>query len=263
MSSSKNTYIEKSLKRIDHIISHLDSREDDLEEAKNHIVRGTGNPIACLYSLESHALAKGMFSWFKLGELASSKQWFYTAAVLVKKARERDFDTSGPLARKRLFLEALLSDNKEIISWSASAEPLFNPKNIDNEKKLEYLTYNFMLGLRGEWDRLIDRCETVLKAPSSALKRYVLDFEFYLALAKGDESSMTEVLLELTKPKIINARSNDESGYTDNLISTYAVIYAKTAWYHGYQITPDTPYIPRAWLPIEPLPVYQKQYSFL
>jgi hypothetical protein len=74
---------------------------------------------------------------------------------------------------------------------------------------------------------------------------------------------MTEVLLELTKPKVINARLNDESGFTNNLISTYAVTYAKTAWYHGYQITPDTPYILGAWLPIEPLPVYQKQYSFI
>jgi hypothetical protein len=52
-------------------------------------------------------------------------------------------------------------------------------------------------------------------------------------------------------------------GYAADLISTAAVIYAKIAWHHGYEVRVDSPYIPPEWLPTEPLERYDDHYGFL
>lgn len=61
----------------------------------------------------------------------------------------------------------------------------------------------------------------------------------------------------------MRSRINDDSGYAADLISTEAVIYAKIAWFHGYEVRVDSPYIPTEWLSVEPLAKYNCSYSFL
>ena len=60
-----------------------------------------------------------------------------------------------------------------------------------------------------------------------------------------------------------DSRAKAESGFTEDLISTPAVIYAKIAWLHGCKVVVDTPYIPAEWLPMDPLPHYDNHYRFL
>lgn len=91
----------------------------------------------------------------------------------------------------------------------------------------------------------------------------MIDHEFYAALAAGDAERMIEALNLLVTAQEINRRKNLESGYTDDLISTTPVIYAKIAWYHGYELRLDSPYVPAEWLPMTPLTVYEDHYDFL
>jgi hypothetical protein len=74
---------------------------------------------------------------------------------------------------------------------------------------------------------------------------------------------MTEILNLLVTAHEINRRKNFETGYTEELISTMPVIYAKIAWYHGHEVRVDSPYVPVAWLPMTPLPAYEDRYDFL
>ena len=119
------------------------------------------------------------------------------------------------------------------------------------------------MALRGEWERLLDRCEKVLKAPPKAELNYLTDYAFYQALAHQDVERMNEVLRQLVEPKAVRSRSKDDSGYTADLISTAPVIYAKIAWRHGFEVEVDSPYVPREWLPNEPLAQYDNHYPFL
>jgi Immunity protein 49 len=64
-------------------------------------------------------------------------------------------------------------------------------------------------------------------------------------------------------PKALASRSNDEGGFTEDLISTPAFIYAKIAWRHGYEVVVDSPFVPSEWLPISPLDRYENHYAFL
>ncbi|MDY7552405.1 Imm49 family immunity protein [Pseudomonas sp. FG1] len=91
----------------------------------------------------------------------------------------------------------------------------------------------------------------------------MLDNEFFIALAEGDKSKMESVLRELTTPVSIKRRFDSENGYSEGLISTFGVIYAKIAWRHGYEVVVDTPYIPSEWLPVKPLAHYDAHYEFL
>jgi hypothetical protein len=84
-----------------------------------------------------------------------------------------------------------------------------------------------------------------------------------MALASGDVLEMESTLTELTSPISIKKRLDIESGFSEGLISTFGVIYAKIAWRHGYEVRVDTPYIPMEWLPVNPLVRYNQIYSFL
>lgn len=43
----------------------------------------------------------------------------------------------------------------------------------------------------------------------------------------------------------------------------FAVVYAKIAWLHGHQVQVSSPYVPKEWLPIAPLPKYEEAFAFM
>ncbi|HEE5406538.1 TPA: immunity 49 family protein, partial [Acinetobacter baumannii] len=95
-------------------------------------------------------------------------------------------------------------------------------------------------------------------------KKYLIDHRFYLALANGDKSEMENVLTELTSPKIAKVRNFEFAfTFTEHFIATHAVIYSKLAWRNGYQLNIDTPWIPKEWLPVEPLAEYPEPWEFM
>jgi len=80
---------------------------------------------------------------------------------------------------------------------------------------------------------------------------------------RRDIGGMTDALHKLVTPKMVKARNNDDSGDAADLISTAAVIYTRIAWFHGYELRVDSPYIPSEWLPMDPLQRYDDRYGFL
>lgn len=73
---------------------------------------------------------------------------------------------------------------------------------------------------------------------------------------------MEQALSEMVLPKAVTKRRNDSSGYTADLILTAAVVYAKIAWRHGFNVRVPSPYIPAEWLPVAPLSTYPAPYPF-
>jgi hypothetical protein len=267
MKEAKNTiaYAEKANKRLAHVKHHMEGSESDIEKRVHYIENNLGDPLACALGLSSNALANAMFAWFGNHDLNAMKQWCYVAAKLDQlyfQMQEDDPDWGRGVPG---LLKPLLSDNKELIDWFAHYDLAYDMKRVENHKTHDFWVYQAIVALRGDWPRLAERCERIIADPPGATKeqKYLQDHHFYLALAQGDIEKMQYVLQEIISPKAINARLDYESGFTADLISTPAVIYAKIAWRHGYKVKVDSPYIPQEWLPIEPLNQYDNHYAFL
>ena len=193
------------------------------------------------------------------------RQWCYVGSKLDQEVYERSSDQFGPGGKMLQLLKPLLANHRELIGWFAHYDRAYDMERVDNRKTHDFWAYQAAIALRGDWDRLVRRCEAVINDPPKAAseQKYLIDHHFYLALAHRDLGRMQEVLQELATPQALRARAKDESGFTEDLISTPAVIYAKIAWLHGCEIRVDTPYIPADWLPMDPLPRYDNHYRFL
>ena len=167
------------------------------------------------------------------------------------------------------FFSPLLSDNQEIIDWYRKHRISYDYdrsdiKDRDNPKQPAFYGYQMILALNHEWDRLAERCEQILSMSLRKDKKYLIDHRFYLALAKGDKTQMEAVLTELTSPKIAKVRNHEfVFTFTEHFIATHACMYAKLAWLNGYEVEIDTPWIPKEWLPIQPLENYLQPWDFL
>jgi len=253
---------DKQEKRLEHIASHLDGGFD-VPGCLAHIENGTGSPPNCVRHLVSHALASAISAWFRVGDLQAFKQWTYVAGKLQIMATEWDPPTFFSIGRAWDFFGLVLSDAPDCVELCGRYEKLLDKDEVEKHKRAPFFVNQFLLALRGDWPRLRERCEKVLADPPSALKKFNADEEFYLALANTDIKGMRRALEYLVSPKGLRARNNGESGYTEDLISTPACMYAKLAWRHGYRIEIDTPYIPREWLPVVPLANYDEPYPFM
>ena len=252
------------VKRIAHIKSHLDGGFK-LDQLVRNIENGLGNPRACVMSLSRHAEASGFYAWFEKRDLTSMRQWFHTAAKLDRKWYQMEEDKQGFGSNILQLIKPLVSNDHSLIEWFAHYDQVYYLDRVEKQTTHDFWAYQAIVALRGEWPRLIERCEKVMRAPARAASEqmYLPDHEFYLALARRDVGTMTEALHKLVTPKMVKARNNDDSGYAADLISTAAVIYTKIAWFHGYEVRVDSPYVPSEWLPMEPLQRYDDRYGFL
>jgi hypothetical protein len=248
---------------IEHLSSHVQGALDrnEVGEALHYITTNTGNPSACAASLAAMAMARGMLAWFKEGNLESLKQHMYESAQLERIAYL--------LRPSRSFCELvclapLLSDNKAILNWYQTAEEIQPRIDADNPKAHGFRWMQMVYALRGDWKMLGPRAERVVELAPSSQKKFMVDHRFYLALARGDVGAMDAALNELTSEKMARVR-NDELpfGYTHFFIGTHAVIYAKLAWLHGFEVRVDSPYVPAEWLPVKSLAHYSDPYEFM
>ena len=257
-------YDEKKVSRIAHIEEHL-TGAFNVEEDVDYILRNFGNPRACTMELSDHAQASAMYAWFKHNDLNAMRQWCYVASKLDQKWYSMEIDTIEPGARMLQLLKPLLSNHDSLIDWFARCDQAYDMKRVESHKTYDFWAYQAVLALRGEWDRLIERSEKVINDPPTGKseKKYLIDHHFYLGLARRDMNMMRDALQQIVAPKAVVERRDDDSGYTADMISTAAVIYAKIAWRHDCRIVMDSPYVPNEWLPMDPLVQYSNHYEFL
>ncbi|MCU4378387.1 immunity 49 family protein [Acinetobacter haemolyticus] len=262
MSDLKNN--EAIQKALAHVIQHAEFNENTVSLI-DYITNNKGDVPFCIGMLGSYAEANAMVSWFRDSDLVAFKQWCFIAAKLNRMVFQFDVIEWFP-AYKHLY--ALLSDNEEIISWYSQHRVSYDRqgsiKDRDNPRKPDFHGYQLILALNHEWELLRERCELILSTELKKDRKYLIDHRFYLALANGDKTEMENVLTELTSPKISKIRNHEFAfTFTEHFISTFAVIYTKLAWRNGYQLDIDTPWIPKEWLPIQPLNAYPEPWDFM
>lgn len=228
---------------------------------------GAGSRSGCLLTLSSDCLARAMLPYFRDNDVVALKRWSYLTA---KAQIMWEHETLSDYLTEDL-LSPLISDNEEVIEWYRQFSlPYELPKDVsggdkNDPKNWMFYRYQSWLALNARWDELGERCERILAMQEQIKKdrSYLIDHRFYLALAKGDKAAMTAVLLEKVTPKERKTRQLQQSGITWDLIDSYATLFAKLAWRAGYELDLDTPWIPRDWLPVQPLEKYEEPWPFM
>ncbi|MGV2289711.1 hypothetical protein AAHK20_13455 [Trinickia sp. YCB016] len=262
---------EEAANRFAHIIDQRDANlaGELLGQCVSNIENNTGSPSGSLRILISHAEVSAMASWYQNGDLAAFKNWLYARGKLEYILMHEPYNETGGVqayeswALRGLFY--LVSGHSGLIEWYAGVDEMFDARRTNDVRVFDFWTKQFFIALRGEWDILVSRCERIIANPpkGSREKKFLIDHQYYLALAKGDVDGMVSIIKELTSQKLIARRISLEGGFSANLICTPAVLYSKLAWMRGYQIIVDSPYIPKDWLPISPLTEYTDPYDFM
>lgn len=256
-------YNENVANGLVHLRNQYQQLKDDENTFACNVEKNAGNVVGCLMFLENIASASSLISWFSEKDVNGLKKSAYVAGMLRRAIYQREpltgiYSPGTPLSD---MLMPLISDHPRLNAWLVAFDGI-NVERVDKLDTWEFVTYQAKLALRGEWDRLAERSETWLANVPEKMKRFILDNRFHLALARGDVAEMERLLAAMVEPKEIKWR-NEHEGYTGWFIVRQAVIYAKIAWRHGYEVQLDTPWIPKEWLPIKPLSDYEEPYSFI
>ena len=207
-----------------------------------------------------------MLAYVRDGKLDVMKQWAYLSARAQIMLQHETQETIG----MEDLLWPLVSDNEEVIAWHA-ANPMFYESLQDPGRKTIVTTHEFARlqmhrALAHQWPALAEDCGRALAQPDlfkRHLRPRLVIFEFLLALARGDEATMRSKLLDRCSPRQRARSFQFESGLTNHFIVAYATLYAKMAWRAGYELDLDTPWIPRDWLPVRPLPHDDEPWPFM
>jgi hypothetical protein len=262
MSLNTADYAQSVAKGLSHVGAHLEKLTRETEIDLRYIDSNTGDPEACKTDRRRHAECASLIAWFGDHDLVSCKQWAYVAGKLDRILYQKNPSRGvwGALGERNAMLWPLLSDHPQLVAWFGAFDAI-DVKRASKGGTFEFETYQSKLALRGEWDKLGERSERFLAEVPKRMARFILDNRFYLALARGDLGAMESALAEMVTPKELKWRTED--GYTGWFFVCEAMIYAKIAWRHGYQVTVDTPWIPAAWLPVMPLAAYHDPYPFM
>lgn len=228
------------------------------------IEKGEGSFSGCLRDLKRLHTNIADYAWFANQDLATFKLNSYVLAKFIYMIAK----TTGEegVMHEAEYFYALLSDHEPVIQWMMRQPPhskLFKQRML-NPNQNEYRYYQLTLALKGQWDKLGRKAEVFLQEPPTKMKKYAPDMRFYLALAQKDKAGMEAALAELTSPKVAKVRNDVfELPVASRFVSPFACLYAKTAQRHGFELDVDTVFIPKAWLPICPLPDYADPYEFM
>lgn len=247
------------------------ARSASSESIDSHLMfleTGTGSRSGCLATLPLRSYPRAMYAWFYEKNLTEMKQWAYVSAKLCIMLKH--MQTGEDYLTEEL-LWPLISDNEDVIDWYRQHNrPYMLGKKVtggdkDDPKSWMFYRYQSWLALNERWDELRQRSEYILSMQDQIKKdrSYLIDHRFYLALANGDKQGMEAVLLEKCNPKNRRLRYEQESGSTDRFIVSYATLFAKLAWRNGYEVQVDTSWIPKEWLPVQPLEKYEDPWPFM
>lgn len=229
---------------------------DNTQRPISHLRNGTGSRTGCLSSLANNAEKRALLAWLKGHDIVAMRQWFRESSRLRRLRLEAETNTSGPLGASLALLYPLVSNDCELINWFAHFEGTYDPDRVLDRRTLDFLAYQTVIAMRGDWGLLESRCDAVIADPprTAGLQKYMVDHHVYRALARGDELGLRVAMQTLLDPQLVRSRSNDEGGYTEGLIFTPAIILAKLAWRRGMNIEIDSPLVPAEWLPLDSAP---------
>jgi len=260
--------------RLDHVRTYLRYQGDEntLRESIDWLLNTDldRNRGAIITSLIGYFMSKALIEWFSSGDMNRIRNLFYNIGKLSYIGRLENW-TSGSYQRYTVTnvldcMPILVCDHSALIQWCMNTNYGFSEgKNRDKPHSYEFVVKNIFLAMRQQWDELEERSRLYIANPRPRpfSRLDIFEFEYFLGLATGDIPKMEAAILELVTPKGLRTNSSSETGFTDGLISTRGILFAKLAWRSGYEVNIDSPYIPKEWLPVQPLERYEDEFDFM
>ncbi|WP_460752104.1 hypothetical protein, partial [Marinomonas epiphytica] len=203
--------------RLQHCDGHINGEnhtEKKLNEICKMIEEGAEHSPDLFWFLGSHLEAQAMSHWFHGGDLETFKNLCYNIFKLKyigNHSPYNSFDTHTLRSESALFI---LSDYEPLIDWLGNrmAEIELDPTKTDIVKEGAFTRLQDILAWQGRLDLLGGRAERfVSNPPTNGMKVFVIDQQFYLALAKGDLHGMEAAIKELVSPRKMNHRKEWDS----------------------------------------------------
>ncbi len=180
---------------------------------------------------------------------------------------EYDFQWAYNGINTNFFFMSLLSDNQKLIDYLIKHRDEIVDISVPYKRTdtRPFFNANTLLALSGDWQLLKERALTFLndeKKARSDLKR-IPDHEFYVALADKNIKGMQEALDKLLDLKFAKRAAKDTLLHFDFYLQPQALMYAKIAAIHGFDLGIDSPIAPKELIDINPLAEYKIPYDFM
>ncbi|MBD9402820.1 Imm49 family immunity protein [Comamonas sp. CMM02] len=222
-----------------------------IERAIELLENNEGSRVNCLTAIERFFKCKAIISFFEEKDYYDFKK-NVSIASKISIMIQADDPSKEYLSKNLIW--PLVSENKKYIDWWCKNDSMFTNVNSGGGKDLVgnwlFYRYQIWLAINSKWNELGERSEKLLSCAKELKKdrAYIIDYEFYLALSRGDKASMQNIILEKCTVKNRRLRYEKDSGLTRDVICTYATMFAKLAKISGFELTIDSPWVPNGWV---------------
>ena len=203
--------------------------------------------------------AKCMLDFFRDEDVLRAKESAYISAKARRMVQHYSWYKQS-MAFPDELLFPLISDDEATIHWfgqffiSALQDRYKRQPAYEQPFQPAHFTLAMCYAILGSWDSLAQQVEPALTAEPTKLKHYQYDYEFLYALASGNSNKMEDALNQLFSNRVMRYRRTELGfGLVSRLIYGWGFIHTKLAWLHGYPIDIDSPWLPKALLPVKPL----------
>jgi hypothetical protein len=230
--------------------SHLPDQLGSLLHRRNKIGLGT------LYeSVARLSEARGVASYFLDADVLQLKQHFYVASIL--KAASVGKDGGEEFGTHRAFFYGLLSDSPKVIDWLASVETPRLIEERDNPSLPRFHLHLVQLALKDRYDEMQALiAHAAEKAPKSFRGDFASGKDFYSLFVKRDKAALEQLLVR-------QAKKQAGDPLVEDFMAEGSTHRAKLCWIKGIEVQIDSPLVPMALMPVQPLAHYDNEYEFL
>lgn len=198
------------------------------------------------------------------GNIAAAKHYFYQCGrldmMLVRKYNKRllDYDLNN-VCMMLLSDSASLAHDYANLRYEKGTNAPLSMDEMVARGELPIWTHSLFMIIQDKWEQLGRNLDKMQRSPVRGLEP---DLAFMQAMYARDKNEVEKALQQLLQPGVHASRLDppDPAGET---IFFAAAGYAKLAWMKGMEININSPVVPAALLPLEPLPVYKDQYDFV
>lgn len=137
---------------------------------------------------------------------------------------------------------------------------LYSVKNF-----LAYSNLNILLAIAGKWDDLKKRVIIFLNEEDKIKKKSYrfFEYEFYLALCERNREAMIDAMNKMLEKKFVKKVMYGVDVFFDFYLQMQALVCAKIAAIHGFDLGIDSVYAPKELIEYKPLEKYEDPYDFM
>ena len=255
---------------------HKHSFDDQISFREKSILKHINNAIPPVSTIWDYHFYSALKSYFIDNDVSSAKQHFYICGRVDVYANLKRNENSTEWAKddfygaiaKRMNLRtnlmaAVLSDHPVMIAqYGQLTYPDYQKEFKAGE--ITVLTEGAKSIMRKDWaglQRVVEYIDTKNKLKTQPWKAQIPDRDFFEGMLEKNQPKIEAALAELLTPKRVKQRDDFET--ERELFARMAVLYAKLAYFNGYELSIRHPLLMQDLLPVNPTEKYDEVYDFL